>query len=413
MSGKKQPLGIYIHVPFCVRKCSYCDFLSFPETELKQFLPEKIMSIYTNCSNEDVKNQYLKMLQKDIDTTVLLPFMGQYEADTVFIGGGTPSSLSEKQLETLCMIVRNMCEKIGKKEIDDMEISMECNPGTLNETKIKILHDFGINRISLGLQSANDNELKMLGRIHRFDDFLHNYELLRKYDFKNINVDLMSALPLQTVESYENTLKTVTALNPEHISAYSLIIEEGTPFFEKYAEDEKLRNEGGQPELLPDEDSERRMYELTEEILNTKGYNRYEISNYAKDGFGCRHNIGYWTGKAYISAGIGASSYIEDRRFVKTDNMSQYLNGDFGEYEIVTLDKKMKMEEFMFLGLRMTAGISKKDFADRFNISICDVYGSQIQKLIREDLIVSDNDNLYLTKKGVDVSNYVFEEFLL
>lgn len=413
MSGKKQPLGIYIHVPFCVRKCSYCDFLSFPETELKQFLPEKIMSIYTNCSNEDVKNQYLKMLQKDIDTTVLLPFMGQYEADTVFIGGGTPSSLSEKQLETLCMIVRNMCEKIGKKEIDDMEISMECNPGTLNETKIKILNDFGINRISLGLQSANDNELKMLGRIHRFDDFLHNYELLRKYDFKNINVDLMSALPLQTVESYENTLKTVTALNPEHISAYSLIIEEGTPFYEKYAEDEKLRNEGGQPELLPDEDSERRMYELTEEILNTKGYNRYEISNYAKKGFECRHNIGYWTGKDYISAGIGASSYIEDRRFVKTDNMSHYLNGDFDEYEIVTLDKKMKMEEFMFLGLRMTAGISKKDFADRFNISICDVYGSQIQKLIREGLIVSDNDNLYLTKKGVDVSNYVFEEFLL
>lgn len=413
MSGKKQPLGIYIHVPFCVRKCSYCDFLSFPETELKQFLPEKIMSIYTNCSNEDVKNQYLKMLQKDIDTTVLLPFMGQYEADTVFIGGGTPSSLSEKQLETLCMIVRNMCEQIGKKEIDDMEISMECNPGTLNETKIKILHDFGINRISLGLQSANDNELKMLGRIHRFDDFLHNYELLRKYDFKNINVDLMSALPLQTVESYENTLKTVTALNPEHISAYSLIIEEGTPFYEKYAEDEKLRNEGGQPELLPDEDSERRMYELTEEILNTKGYNRYEISNYAKKGFECRHNIGYWTGKDYISAGIGASSYIEDRRFVKTDNMSHYLNGDFDEYEIVTLDKKMKMEEFMFLGLRMTAGISRKDFADRFNISIDDVYVSQIQKLIGEGLIISDNDNLHLSKKGIDVSNYVFEEFLL
>ena len=413
MSGKKQPLGIYIHVPFCVRKCSYCDFLSFPETELKQFLPEKIMSIYTNCSNEDVKNQYLKMLQKDIDTTVLLPFMGQYEADTVFIGGGTPSSLSEKQLETLCMIVRNMCEKIGKKEIDDMEISMECNPGTLNETKIKILHDFGINRISLGLQSANDNELKMLGRIHRFDDFLHNYELLRKYDFKNINVDLMSALPLQTVESYENTLKTVTALNPEHISAYSLIIEEGTPFYEKYAEDEKLRNEGGQPELLPDEDSERRMYELTEEIFNTKGYNRYEISNYAKKGFECRHNIGYWTGKDYISAGIGASSYIEDRRFVKTDNMSHYLNGDFDEYEIVTLDKKMKMEEFMFLGLRMTAGISRKDFADRFNISIDDVYVSQIQKLIGEGLIISDNDNLHLSKKGIDVSNYVFEEFLL
>lgn len=413
MSGKKQPLGIYIHVPFCVRKCSYCDFLSFPETELKQFLPEKIMSIYTNCSNEDVKNQYLKMLQKDIDTTVLLPFMGQYEADTVFIGGGTPSSLSEKQLETLCMIVRNMCEKIGKKEIDDMEISMECNPGTLNETKIKILHDFGINRISLGLQSANDNELKMLGRIHRFDDFLHNYELLRKYDFKNINVDLMSALPLQTVESYENTLKTVTALNPGHISAYSLIIEEGTPFYEKYAEDEKLRNEGGQPELLPDEDSERRMYELTEEILNTKGYNRYEISNYAKKGFECRHNIGYWTGKDYISAGIGASSYIEDRRFVKTDNMSHYLNGDFDEYEIVTLDKKMKMEEFMFLGLRMTAGISRKDFADRFNISIDDVYVSQIQKLIGEGLIISDNDNLHLSKKGIDVSNYVFEEFLL
>ena len=290
---------------------------------------------------------------------------------------------------------------------------MECNPGTLNEKKIKILHDFGINRISLGLQSANDNELKMLGRIHRFDDFLHNYELLRKYDFKNINVDLMSALPLQTVESYENTLKTVTALNPEHISAYSLIIEEGTPFYEKYAEDEKLRNEGGQPELLPDEDSERRMYELTEEILNTKGYNRYEISIYAKKGFECRHNIGYWTGKDYISAGIGASSYIEDRRFVKTDNMSHYLNGDFDEYEIVTLDKKMKMEEFMFLGLRMTAGISRKDFADRFNISIDDVYVSQIQKLIGEGLIISDNDNLHLSKKGIDVSNYVFEEFLL
>ena len=376
-------VGVYVHIPFCKHKCDYCDFISY-------------------CNKDDLIEKYIKALIKEIKSQNIKPWI-----TTIYIGGGTPSYIDSKY-------IKQILQEIKKKNITkNTEITIEVNPGTVTKEKLEDYKECGINRLSIGLQVTQDKILKDIGRIHNYEQFLETYEAARDVGFRNINVDLMSALPLQTVESYENTLKTVTALNPEHISAYSLIIEEGTPFYEKYAEDEKLRNEGGQPELLPDEDSERRMYELTEEILNTKGYNRYEISNYAKKGFECRHNIGYWTGKDYISAGIGASSYIEDRRFVKTDNMSHYLNGDFDEYEIVTLDKKMKMEEFMFLGLRMTAGISKKDFTDRFNISIEDVYGSQIQKLIGEGLIISDNDNLHLSKKGIDVSNYVFEEFLL
>lgn len=407
-------LELYLHIPFCERKCAYCDFLSAPAD-----LPVRI--------------SYIKKLQEEI--VYCGAQYGEYQVSSIFFGGGTPTILEGYQLAAILETVKEHFNITT-----DAEITVECNPGTLTAGKAEKLVQAGFNRLSMGLQSADDRELHLLGRIHNFAQFLESYDLARKAGFRNINVDLMSALPGQTLKSWQDTLQKVTALRPEHISAYSLIIEEGTPFYERFAEDERIREEGGHPRLLPEEDVERQMYELTETFLHTKGYERYEISNYAKPGYECRHNCGYWTRKDYLGLGLGASSLVEHQRFQNTSELKTYLEQEYspqceGQHEriaetiqlqeetgltqtghhihIETLDKKSEMEEFMFLGLRLMAGISRQQFEKNFQVTLNSVYGEVLRKLKGEQLIEEVAGYVRLTEHGIDVSNYVLAEFLL
>ena len=407
-------LELYLHIPFCERKCAYCDFLSAPAD-----LPVRI--------------SYIKKLQEEI--AYYGAQYGEYQVSSIFFGGGTPTILEGYQLAAILETVKEHFNITT-----DAEITVECNPGTLTAGKAEKLVQAGFNRLSMGLQSADDRELQLLGRIHNFAQFLESYTLAREVGFQNINVDLMSALPGQTLKSWQDTLQKVTALCPEHISAYSLIIEEGTPFYERFAEDERIREEGGHPRLLPEEDVERQMYELTETFLHTKGYERYEISNYAKPGYECRHNCGYWTRKDYLGLGLGASSLVEHQRFQNTSDLKTYLEQEYspqceGQHEriaetiqlqeetglsqtghhihIEILDKKSEMEEFMFLGLRLMAGISRQQFEKNFQVTLNSVYGEVLRKLKGEQLIEEVAGYVRLTEHGIDVSNYVLAEFLL
>ena len=268
-------------------------------------------------------------------------------------------------------------------------------PENLSREKLEAWRQAGVNRLSIGLQSAEDRELKALGRIHTFRDFLETWQAVAEAGFSNLNVDLMSAIPFQSEESWERTLRAAAGLTPPptHISAYSLIIEEGTPFYERYGS-------GEHGEELPDEDTERRMYERTEEILSKYGYHRYEISNYALPGYECRHNLGYWDRREYLGIGAGAASLLDGKRWTE------------GE-EPVVLTEKDAMEEFMFLGLRKMEGVSRRRFREQFQTKMEDVYGKEIETLCREGLLVKEEDRVRLTKRGIDVSNLVMSEFLL
>lgn len=380
-------LELYLHIPFCERKCAYCDFLSAPAD-----LPVRI--------------SYIKKLQEEI--AYYGPEFEEYQVSSIFLGGGTPTILEGYQLAAILETVKKYFRLVA-----DAEITVECNPGTLTAGKAEKLVQAGFNRLSMGLQSADDRELQLLGRIHNFAQFLESYDLARKAGFENINVDLMSALPGQTLKSWQNTLQKVTALRPEHISAYSLIIEEGTPFYERFAEDERIREEGGHPRLLPEEAIERQMYELTQRFLHTKGYERYEISNYAKPGSECRHNCGYWTRKDYLGLGLGASSLVGHQRFQNTSDLKEYLEQEYHHIHTETLDKKSEMEEFMFLGLRLMTGISRQQFEKTFQVTLDSVYGEVLWKLKSEQLIEEVAGYVRLTEYGIDVSNYVLSEFLL
>lgn len=387
MATEKKELELYVHIPFCVQKCLYCDFLSMPV-------------------DEPVRRHYVNKLIEEIEKKA--ENFKAYQVTSLFFGGGTPSILPETQItEIMEALQKNFSIK------KDAEITIECNPGTLSRQKIAAYKASGINRISLGLQSANNQELKKLGRIHTFEEFLHNYDLVRKSGFDNVNVDVMSALPGQTVSDWEHTLKEVLKLRPEHISAYSLIIEEGTPFYQSYAVDEQRREEGEEPLFLPDEETERAMYRLTGEMLLEKGYERYEISNYAKKGKECRHNIGYWTRKNYLGLGLGSASLVENVRFSNTSDLKEYLNGTFEPQEEEVLERKEQMEEFAFLGLRMMEGISRKRFSQTFGVEIEAVYGEVIQRMKKLGLLKQQTGNIFLTEEGISVSNYVMSEFLL
>ena len=380
-------LELYVHIPFCVRKCEYCDFLSAPAG--------------ADTQQEYVRNLLLEIEQKGVRCT-------DYEVTTIFFGGGTPSILKAGWIaDILDAIHRNF--KVRK----DAEITIECNPGTLTFEKLSIYKSAGINRISVGLQSASDAELRELGRIHTYEDFLKSYDLIRKKGFSNVNIDLMAALPGQTLKSYEQTLRRVLALKPEHISAYSLIIEEGTPFYEKYEADELLREKGEKPQMLPSEETERLMYERTKELLLAHGYERYEISNYARRGYACRHNIGYWRRENYLGFGLGSASLLENERFHNTTDLTDYLGGDYLAYEQEKLDKKSQMEEFMFLGLRMTEGISTECFRQTFGLTVELVYGPVLEQQIADRLLRKEDGRIFLTERGLDVSNYVMAQFLL
>lgn len=394
----KEELSLYIHIPFCVRKCGYCDFLSAP-------------------ADEKARDRYVQALLMEIER-----YQGTETADrkikTLYIGGGTPSILSVDQLDCIMQKIKytfNFC--------DDIEASMEMNPGTDSKEKCRALYQMGINRLSIGLQSTNDMELKTLGRIHSYEDFINTYTWCREAGFQNINVDLMAALPYQIVESYTTGLRKIIRLAPEHISAYSLILEEGTPFYQKY-------NSGCYP--LPDEEQERLMYRETEQILAQAGYERYEISNYAKKGYACRHNLVYWQGGDYLGLGLGSSSYMDGVRFHNTTDFNTYVNQGAYVEDREELSVQAKMEEFMFLGLRVIAGVSGTEFEKRFGKTMEDVYGDVLRKHEEEGLLQIERkedrkeaaaaepakgktniEKVMLTTKGVDVSNYVFADFLL
>lgn len=379
-------MELYIHIPFCVRKCAYCDFLSAP-------------------ADQDTIARYMSVLKKQLVKQAAS--FQKKKVDTVFIGGGTPTILLIDQISELLETVQT-----NYALAKNVEFTVEANPGTLTAGKVRALARGGVNRVSLGLQSASEQELRLLGRIHTYDDFLRSYGLLREGGIRNINVDLMSALPGQTIASYEKTLHQVLSLHPEHISAYSLIIEEGTPFYEQYREDEKLRDAGEEPRLLPSEECERAMYELTGALLSDYGYERYEISNYAKKGHECRHNIGYWTGEEYLGVGLGASSYIEGTRFCNTSDLREYLEEDFAPREAQKLSKNDRMAEFFYLGLRMTAGVAKAEFVRRFGLGAEAVYGEVLKDLVAQQLLEDTGTYYRLTPFGRDVSNQVLYRFL-
>lgn len=387
-------LEIYIHIPFCVKKCAYCDFLSAP-------------------ASTEAQRQYLLALLREIRS---FPRKEEYEVVSVFFGGGTPSIWPSDWIEMVLVALHDTFSFVNEPEI-----TIECNPGTADVSKLVAYRSLGINRISFGLQSTDDRELRLLGRIHSFETFCETYAAARQAGFSNVNIDLMSALPGQTPESWRETLNRVLALQPEHISAYSLIIEEQTPFYEKYHADDERRAKGECPQYLPSEEEEREMYEDTELLLSEAGLYRYEISNYAKPSFACFHNIGYWTGVEYAGFGLGASSLISHVRYKNTEDMQCYLQaygtgtaeaaGQVCSQEALTVQDEM--EEFMFLGLRMMQGVREQEFARRFGQSVEAVYGSVLPRLLKEGLLIRDNGSIRLTRQGVSLSNYVMSEFIL
>lgn len=376
-NNRRIPLELYVHIPFCVRKCQYCDFLSGP-------------------SDEETKDRYIEALLKEIRAA---EHTEDYEIVSVFIGGGTPSAL---KAEAIASIMSTLQEQFFFCE--DAEVTIEANPGTVDLEKLTIYRNVGINRLSLGLQSTDAEELKLLGRIHSYEEFLKSYEWAREAGFSNINIDLMFAIPGQTGEAWRQHLYQVAELNPEHISAYSLIIEEGTPFAEQNLD-------------LPDEDTEYQMYEDTAEILERYGYRQYEISNYAKQGYMCRHNAGYWQRREYLGFGLGASSLYRGMRFSNTRRMQEYLkesrNPDQIRQDVTVLSRNERIEEFMFLGLRMTEGISEKKFEENFDVRLMDVYGDILQKYEETGFMEHIETKWRLTRKGIHVSNHILADFLL
>ena len=379
-------LELYLHIPFCVKKCNYCDFLSAP-------------------AGEETRAAYVDALLEEIRG---FDEPEDYEVVTVFFGGGTPSILPG---QAIFRIMEALREKFSFRK--GAEITLEANPGTVDKEKLSFYKKAGINRLSFGLQSADAEELKKLGRIHTWEKFLESFQLAREAGFSNINVDLMSALPGQTKESWEKTLRQVLALQPEHISAYSLIIEEGTPFYQLYEKDVERRDAGEEPELIPSEEEERAMYEATGRILKEQGYLHYEISNYAKPGCECRHNLGYWQRRDYLGFGLGASTLLNPVRYKNTEDLEAYLGGDFSKKEFFVLTKDNQIEETMFLGLRVLEGVSKEHFLEQFSCELRVVYRKELEKLEQEGLLEEEGDFVRLTSRGIDLSNPVLAEFLL
>ena len=382
-------MGIYLHIPFCVRKCDYCDFLSAP-------------------ADKKTMESYIKALMREIELN--RDRMARYTVDTVFIGGGTPSILDGKYICDVIRVLKSNC-----RMAENAEITIECNPGTVTEEKLRCYGDAGINRLSFGLQSANDSELKSIGRIHTYEEFLVSYGLAKQCGFDNINVDLMSALPRQSESSYKQTLEKIISLDPKHISAYSLIVEKGTKLYRR-VENAKAKGEN----ILPDEDAERKMYYMTKIMLEKAGYGRYEISNYSKFGFECKHNIGYWKRKEYLGFGIGAASLYKEKRYSNISDINLYIEEmlkeetslDCIEENVQQLSRQEQMEEFMFLGLRMMSGVSVEEFEQQFGEKYSAVYGTISDKLIEKGLLVQDGDYIKLSERGIDISNYVMAEFM-
>lgn len=376
-NNKTASMEIYIHIPFCAKKCEYCDFLSGPAGGKEQ-------------------RAYVQALLKEIRAAE----EGQGRSvSSIFIGGGTPSLLKE---DLLGSILNEIYKKFNLEP--GAEISIEVNPGTVSSKKLEAYRRMGINRLSIGLQSTDDRELKTLGRLHNYAQFLETYQAAGNAGFDNINIDLMSALPDQTYEGWVANLRRTAELSPAHISAYSLIIEEGTPFAMRELN-------------LPDEETEYRMYEDTAAILEEYGYEQYEISNYAKKGRRCRHNVGYWTRCDYLGLGLGAASLWGKKRFSNTADMEEYLrNSAFPERIRLmepVLSREDEMAEFMFLGLRMTEGVSETAFRQGFGVEMREIYGEVLKKYTGMELLEEKDGRIFLTRKGIHVSNSVMSDFLL
>lgn len=366
--------GVYIHIPFCVQKCRYCDFVSF-------------------CGDTAVMQTYLDALETEME---------QYKntaAETVFLGGGTPTCLPPAVLARLLELVQK-----NFRLAPEGEFSVEANPGTLTPEKLSILKDSGVNRLSIGVQSFQDDELQMLGRIHSAQTAQNTVYMAKNAGFSNINLDLMSGLPYQTAEKFQKTLEQAVALEPTHISCYSLIVEEGTPLAASYARGEFS---------LPDEEDDRAMYELACDFLERHGYRQYEISNFAKPGFACRHNLLYWDCQPYIGLGAAAHGFDGTVRTENTPDLAKYLRGEgIGAVEAV-LSQADKISEFMMLGLRKTDGISETEFYQRFGMTVDAVFSKEISKFVAGGFLARADGKLALTRQGISVSNSILCEFII
>lgn len=369
-------LGIYIHVPFCLRKCNYCDFCSF-----------------AGRGSERI-SEYVSALCREIES--MSPRCRGYSVDTVYFGGGTPTLMSagdfERLLGTLAdsFLIESGCE-----------ISTECNPATADGEYLEDIRSLGVNRLSIGLQSANDNELRALGRVHSYADFVDTYKWARAAGFENISADLMYGIPEQTRESFERTLRLLTDLSPEHISAYGLKIEEGTPFGKMK---EKL--------VLPDEDTEYDMYMGCTEHLARAGYEKYEISNFSKRGCESRHNIKYWRCEPYLGFGVSAHSYFECERYANSRDIDGYISGADVREQRRVIDPEERAIEYVMLGMRMRAGVSRSEFSKRFGKSFDAVYGDSLERYIAAGYVVSSGDRVFFSDKGFFISNYILSDIL-
>ena len=384
-------IGIYVHIPFCKRKCKYCDFVSFETSKYIKEYVDRLLWDIDNIQNILIKND-IGVLEKDVII------------DTIYFGGGTPSVIDSNYIIS---ILDKLKEKFN---IDDnAEITIEVNPGTVDEEKLKKYYISGINRLSIGCQETHDNILKTIGRIHNFDEFLYTYNLSRKIGFKNINVDLMLALPGQTIKDLNESLNSIISLNPEHISVYSLILEDDTHL--------KREIENGILEL-PSDEIERKMYHKTREILSKNDFIHYEISNFAKKGFESKHNLSCWNQEEYIGIGVAAHSYTNNVRYSNVDRIKNYIENFENNKEEDNLifhekqNKISKMKEFMILGLRKINGVSIQEFKNKFTENPIYLYKNELDKLVKEELIEIDGDIIRLTDKGLDLANLVWEEFI-
>ena len=385
--NKKQELGIYIHIPFCAKKCYYCDFVSYPNMKEKQ-------------------KEYVEALKNEIKSYDLQ----NYNVTTIYIGGGTPSYIESKYIVEILKNLKNKL-KTNETKFENMEITIEVNPGTVTKEKLLDYKKAGINRLSIGLQSTNDRLLEQIGRIHKYQDFLQTYNLARNVGFENINVDLMLGLPNQSIEDLKESIENVIDLQPEHISIYSLIVEEGTKLY-KQIETGELQ--------LPEEELEREMYWYTKSKLELAGYKHYEISNYAKPKRKSKHNSNCWEQKQYIGIGAAAHSYLNNVRYCNVSNLEEYisnmakLEADFEDKYIVNERQNLedRKNEFMLLGLRKIDGVSISKFKEKYVENPIFKYRDSLEKLVSDGLVQIDGDVIRLTNKGLDLANIVWEEFI-
>lgn len=376
-------IGVYVHIPFCIKKCYYCDFVSY---ENKLDMQES----YINKVIDEIQDN--KELLKNSNIT------------TIYIGGGTPSTINPQYIEK---VLNSIFEIANIKNKENIEITIEVNPGTATKNNLQMYKNCGINRLSIGLQSTNNRILKTIGRIHTFEQFLKTYNWSIEVGFKNINVDLMLGLPTQTIANLKESLENIINLKqvPNHVSVYSLIIEDGTPI-------QKMLNTGNLK--LPNEDDERNQYHYTKNFLELHGYNHYEISNFAKSGYESKHNLNCWKQKQYVGFGLAAHSYISGIRYANTSDLSVYLNNISKDIKVVNENQTLEdmKKEFMLLGLRMLAGISISDFKEKFGENPIYIFRNELQRLVKYDLLIVDLDSIKLTNKGLDFANIVWEEFV-